>query len=77
MTRIGPVFEARSRPHPLGKVIRTPSMVLTGYLGKSDVFDRALTAFSVAYADQNERDHAALSRAVRKGEVPAEMEEGQ
>lgn len=51
--------------------------VLTGYMGKSDVFDRALTSFSVAYADQNERDHAALKRAVRKGEVSVEVEEGQ
>ena len=46
-------------------------------MGKSDVFDRALAAFSVAYADQNERDHAALKRAVSKGDVPAEVEEGQ
>ena len=53
------------------------SMVLSGYLGKSDVFDRALTAFSIAYADQNERDHAALKRAVHKGDVLAEVEEAQ
>ena len=33
------------------------------YLGKSDTFDRALAEFSVAYADQNERDHAALQKA--------------
>ena len=26
--------------------------VISGYLGKSDVFDRAIAAFAVAYADQ-------------------------
>jgi uncharacterized protein (DUF2252 family) len=49
--------------------------VISGYLGKSDAFDRAIGAFSVAYADQNERDHAALDRAVRTGKVAAEFEE--
>jgi hypothetical protein len=44
-------------------------------MGKSDVFDKAIAAFSVAYADQNEKDHAALDRAVRKGMVQAVFEE--
>jgi uncharacterized protein (DUF2252 family) len=48
--------------------------VISGYLGKSDVFDNALTAFSVAYADQNEEDHAALKRAIRDGKVKAVIE---
>ncbi|PWB78893.1 MAG: DUF2252 domain-containing protein, partial [Holophagae bacterium] len=47
----------------------------SGYMGKSDAFDRAIAAFSVAYADQNEKDHAALERAVRKGKVKAVFEE--
>jgi hypothetical protein len=29
----------------------------------------------MAYADQNEKDHAALERAVRKGQVKAAFEE--
>ena len=37
--------------------------------------DQAIAAFSVAYADQNERDHAALDTAVRKGKVQAVFEE--
>ncbi len=49
--------------------------MLSGYLGKGDALDRAIAAFSVAYADQNERDHAALDRAVRAGKVPALFEE--
>ena len=48
---------------------------ISGYLGKSDAFDKAIAAFSMAYADQNERDHAALARAVRTGKVPAVFEE--
>jgi len=44
-------------------------------MGKSDAFDRAIAAFSMAYADQNEKDHTALARAVRKGKVKAVFEE--
>jgi hypothetical protein len=51
------------------------SVVLSGYMGKSDVFDKALANFSVAYADQAEKDHAAFDRAVRSGKVRAEFEE--
>ena len=49
-------------------------VVLTGYMGKSTAFEDALADFSVAYADQNERDHAALVAAVRDGKVEAQME---
>ena len=45
--------------------------VLTGYMGKSTAFEDALADFSVAYADQNERDHAALLNAIRSGRVEA------
>jgi uncharacterized protein (DUF2252 family) len=51
------------------------SAMISGYMGKSDVIDKALAAFSVAYADQNEKDHAALARAVRRGKVKAVFEE--
>ena len=44
-------------------------------MGKSDTFDQALAEFSVTYADQNERDHAALEKAVRSGKVKAVFEE--
>ena len=52
----------------------TPA-VLSGYMGNSDEFDRAIGAFSVAYADQNEKDHECLERAVRKGKLTAVFEE--
>lgn len=45
--------------------------VLTGYMGKSSAFEDALAGFGVAYADQNERDHAALVAAVRSGRIVA------
>jgi uncharacterized protein (DUF2252 family) len=47
---------------------------ITGYLGKSDRFDEAIADFSVPYADQSERDHAALVKAVRSGQLEAAQE---
>jgi uncharacterized protein (DUF2252 family) len=47
------------------------AVLLSAYLGKSDAFADAMTSFSVAYADQNERDHASLVKAVRAGRVDA------
>jgi hypothetical protein len=49
-------------------------VVLTGYMGKSTAFEDALADFSVAYAKQNERDHAALLQAVRDGRIQAQSE---
>jgi hypothetical protein len=43
-------------------------------MGKGDVLDRALASFSAAYADQTEKDHAALERAIRAGKVQAVVE---
>jgi uncharacterized protein (DUF2252 family) len=51
------------------------SVMISGYLGKSDAFDKAIAGFSVAYANQNEKDHTALDKAVRKGQVQAVFEE--
>jgi hypothetical protein len=50
--------------------------MLSGYMGKSDAFDRAVSAFAIAYADQNESDHAALEGAVKQGKVKAVFEKG-
>jgi uncharacterized protein (DUF2252 family) len=49
-----------------------PAARISSYLGRSAAFERAITAFAVAYADQTERDHATLVAAVRAGQVPAE-----
>jgi uncharacterized protein (DUF2252 family) len=44
-------------------------IAIASYLGKGDTFDRALAEFAVAYADQNERDHAALRKAADEGRI--------
>ncbi len=48
-------------------------VAIASYLGKSDVFDRALTDFAFAYADLNERDYAAMQAAVSSGRLTAEV----
>jgi uncharacterized protein (DUF2252 family) len=50
------------------------AVTLSGYLGKSDAFDKALASFALAYSDQNERDHDALLKAVHQGRVEAVTE---
>jgi uncharacterized protein (DUF2252 family) len=47
-------------------------IAIAAYLGGSDVFDRAITQFAAAYADQNERDHKSLVAAVKSGRITAE-----
>jgi uncharacterized protein (DUF2252 family) len=48
------------------------SGTISGYLGgSSDAFDTAMGKFALAYADQAERDHAALKAAVRTGRIIA------
>ena len=49
-------------------------IAIAGYLGSGDAADTALTRFAEAYAEQNERDYAALREAVRSGRVAAEQE---
>jgi uncharacterized protein (DUF2252 family) len=46
---------------------------IASYLGAGDRFDRALAEFSEHYADQNERDFAALQSAVASGDAQAEF----
>ncbi len=47
-------------------------IAIAAYLGSGDSFDRAMASFAEAYADQNERDHAALQDAVASGVVVAQ-----
>ena len=48
-------------------------IAIASYLGNGDTFDRALARFAESYADQNERDYAALKTAVEVGRVHAEF----
>jgi hypothetical protein len=45
---------------------------ISGYLGKSDKFDKAVADFSVAYSDQSERNHKIFAKAVREGRLEIE-----
>jgi uncharacterized protein (DUF2252 family) len=47
-------------------------IAIAEYLGKGDVFDVALAEFSRAYADQNDKDHAALRQAADDGRITIE-----
>lgn len=48
---------------------------ISGYLGKSDKFDNAIAKFSLAYADQSEKDHECLLKAVRAGKLEVFIEQ--
>jgi hypothetical protein len=47
-------------------------IAVASYLGKGNVFDRAIADFCVTYADQNERDYEAFAAAVKSGRLTAQ-----
>jgi uncharacterized protein (DUF2252 family) len=49
-------------------------VALAAYLGGSDKFGQAIADFAETYADQNERDYAALQAAVKDGRAEAASE---
>ena len=48
---------------------------ISGYLGKSEIFDRAIADFSIAYADQAERDYESFVKAIHKGRLESIAED--
>jgi uncharacterized protein (DUF2252 family) len=44
---------------------------IAGYLGKNDLFDQSIERFALEYADQTERDYAALKKAIKAGKIVA------
>ena len=50
-----------------------PAMI-SGYLGSSDEVAQAIALFAEVYADQTERDHAALLAAIKEGRIQAEVD---
>lgn len=48
--------------------------MISGYVGKSDVFDRAIGTFARLYADQTEQDYKIFTDAIAAGEIIADME---
>jgi uncharacterized protein (DUF2252 family) len=51
-------------------------VAIDAYMGKGDTFTKAMRRFAVHYADQNERDHARLVSAIRRGMVEGDLAEG-
>ena len=47
-------------------------VAIAAYLGAGEGFEQAIAEFSESYADQSERDHAALVAAIESGRVAAE-----
>jgi len=47
-------------------------IAINEYLAETDAFDRAVTDFSVRYADQNDRDFQEFLRAIESGRLEAE-----
>ncbi len=47
-------------------------IAVAAYLGAGDTFDRAMVEFSRRYAEQNDRDYAAISAAVEDGRLPVQ-----
>jgi uncharacterized protein (DUF2252 family) len=47
-------------------------VAIAAYLGDDTTFAHAIAEFSAAYADQNERDYAAMSAAMRSGRIAVE-----
>jgi uncharacterized protein (DUF2252 family) len=45
------------------------AVAISAYVGGSDTFDGAIADFAEAYADQNERDHAAYRGAIASGRI--------
>ncbi len=48
-------------------------VAIDAYIGKGPKFAAALGRFARQYADQNERDHAQLVRAIAKGKVESQI----
>jgi hypothetical protein len=48
-------------------------IAIAAYLGRGTTFDDALADFAEAYADQNQTDYEAMTRAITDGRVAAEF----
>lgn len=57
----------------LGHARSTDPAIIAGYLGDSDVFDRAVQRFADAYADLTEADHRAHAEAIAAGDIAVEL----
>jgi uncharacterized protein (DUF2252 family) len=44
-------------------------VLISGYMGKSDIMDESISRFAVAYANQTEKDYETFMKAIRKGRM--------
>jgi uncharacterized protein (DUF2252 family) len=67
---------ARMCAHALARAhARTgDAAVISGYMGSGQTFDDAIGEFAVEYADQNQKDYRAFTRAIREGKIKAIVE---
>jgi uncharacterized protein (DUF2252 family) len=69
-------YQLREYAHYCGRALAMSharsgdAATISGYLGKTDRFDKALVQFANAYADQAERDYEAFVAAIKAGLVP-------
>jgi hypothetical protein len=47
------------------------AILISGYLGKSDVFDEAVSLFAIECAEQNKQDYEELVKAAKTGKIVA------
>jgi uncharacterized protein (DUF2252 family) len=51
------------------------AVAMDAYMGKGNKFTKALQRFALRYAEQNQRDHARLVSAIRRGMVEGDLKE--
>ncbi|MGH8864636.1 MAG: DUF2252 family protein [Burkholderiales bacterium] len=66
--------DAPGRPADVRSILLDNSTCCQVIMGKGATFDEVIADFSEAYADQNEKDHAALLKAVRSSRLKAIVE---
>ena len=54
---------------------RDNPVAIASYLGNRDAFDRAISEFAAAYADQNQRDYESVAAAAKAGVIPVDESE--
>ena len=52
-------------------MVQADANAIAAYLGTNDQFDRSVSDFSQRYAEQNELDYQAFTKAIRSGRLEA------
>jgi hypothetical protein len=65
------VLNFRRQTRPTAKIAYHEGLRKISKMGPLDSFDQAVGKFSIAYANQNAKDHAALIAAEKSGRINA------